>query len=175
MSEIASSQYIYILNDPDNIISVFDELRYDRSDIDILSPTMRKHVIQKLEKSGFKQISGNILENKQTDTRCLFPKFHTLGSSPFDISHYISKRIQDYYVLTPTQTACQFINHYNFDDALEKICLLIEKQPINVFKLLDYLEQKDSHQDFLKAITFLRDKQKSLIETEPLCHMRSLG
>ena len=103
------------------------------------------------------------------------PKFHALGSSPFDITRYTHKRDQDYYILTPTQTACLIIDAYDFDQALESISALIEEQPINIFKLMDYLENTEKHQSFLKAITTLRDRQKTAVQKETLKLRKSLG
>ena len=55
--------YLIVMNNPKNIISIFDELRYDRADADLVSPAMRRHVVEKLKTLGFKQKSGNIIEN----------------------------------------------------------------------------------------------------------------
>lgn len=169
------NKYITIPKSPINIISIFDELKYDRSDLDLVSPAMRHHILERLKKYGFKQTSGNIIEQTQLDVRCIIPKYHALGSSPFDITRYTPKRDHDYYILTPTQTACQFVNTLVFDEAVDAISLLISKQPINLFKLLDFLENNPSHQDFKMAINHLNDLQKTAVESEQLRTMRSLG
>lgn len=173
--QAALGPYLYLADSNLKIVSVFDDLRYDRSDADMLSPAMRSHLVQKLKPLGFKQISGNVLENKELDIRCLMPKSHALGASPFDITRYTPKRDQDVYLLTSTQTACQFVDHYNLQDAVEKISQLIAKQPINLYRLMDYLEPKPAHQNFLQAIGHLKYVQRVAVESEPLCHMRALG
>ncbi len=168
-------RYLYLLNQPDNIISIFDELHYDRSDIDMVSPAMRQYVIEMLETQGFKQLSGNVVVNNVEDVQCIIPKFHALGSSPFDIIRYTPKRQQDFYILTPTQTACQFIDHYEHEKAVENICQLIEQQPINLFKLMDYLENKKHHLEFKKKIYMIKEFQNTAINNQPLKNRRSLG
>ncbi|MEM8878805.1 MAG: hypothetical protein AAGD23_13180 [Pseudomonadota bacterium] len=167
--------YMQVADTALNLISVFDDLRYDRSDADMLSPAMRRHAISKLGALGFRQVSGTVLEQREADVRCLMPKFHALGASPFDITRYTPKREQDFYLLTPTQTACQFIDHYALEDALTRVRTLITRQPINIYRLMDYLEDKPSHQNFLKAIGHLKYVQREAVESEPLRRRRALG
>lgn len=166
--------YLTVIDNPENIISIFDELRYDRADADMVSPAMRRHVVEQLKKMGFKQKSGNIIENIHEDIRCIIPKSHALGASPFDILRYTHKRQQDYYILTSTQAACQLVESYPTEEAVLKIGELIEKQPINVNRLYDYLEDNDTHQAFLHAIPHLRYLQRLALKSEPLCRMRAL-
>lgn len=166
--------YLYIPESSINVISVFDELYYDRADSDLVSPAMRKHLVLKLSQLDFKQTSGNIWEHKQDDVRCIIPKTHALGASPFDILRYTKKREQDFYILTPTQTACQFVVLYTIEKAVEKIGQLISRQPININRLYDYLESIPTHQDFLQAIPHLRYRQRTAVTTEPLSKMRAL-
>ena len=92
------------------LISIFDDLKYDRADIDMISPAMRNYAVTKLGQFGFKQTSGNMLQHEEASIRCLIPKFHALGASPFDITRYTKRGDQDFYILTPTQTACQYID-----------------------------------------------------------------
>ena len=166
----------FLVADPElRVFSVFDDLRYDRADADMVSPAMRKHAIERLGGLGFRQISGNVLENADADVRCLIPKSHALGASPFDITRYTERREQDFYLLTPTQTACQFIDHYPLDDAVERIKVLVTKHPINLYRLMDYLEHKPAHRDFLGAIGHLKYVQREAVESEPLCRRRALG
>ncbi|MEO0774430.1 MAG: hypothetical protein AAFZ04_14770, partial [Pseudomonadota bacterium] len=136
---------------------------------------MRNHAIDQLGRIGFRQISGNVLEDRAADRRCLMPKSHALGASPFDITRYTPRRAQDFYLLTPTQTACQIIDHYDHEEAVERIVNLIRVQPINLFRLMDYLEHTDSHREFLKAIKFLQKTQKEAVKSEPLKRRRALG
>lgn len=158
-----------------NLFSIFDDLKYDRSDIDMMSPAMRSHAIDRLGRLGFKQTSGRVLESKADDIRCLIPKFHALGSSPFDITRYTPKRERDYYLLTPTQTACQFIDGYPLDQAVEKIEGLLQSQPINLYKLFDYLDATPTHRDFTRALGHLIALQKEAVASKKLRGRRALG
>lgn len=157
------------------LLSVFDDLRYDRADADLMSPAMRKHAIDRVTPAGFRQISGSVLENRAADIRLLIPKQHALGASPFDITRYTPKRDQDLYLLTPTQAACQIIDAYDTVAAVTRIKALIAKHPINLFRLMDYLEHTDAHRAFLGAIGHLKLVQREAIEAEPLCRRRALG
>ncbi|MEM1050111.1 MAG: hypothetical protein AAGL24_28405 [Pseudomonadota bacterium] len=157
-----------------NVFSVFDDLKYDRADADILSPGMRNHAIERLKHLGFKQKTGSVLHNKAEDVFCYIPKPQVLGASPFDVTRYTPKRQQDFYILTPTQTACQFIDTYPYEIALEKTVALVQKQPINLYRLLDYLEKKPKHKAFREALGQVKSVQREAVASEPLCRRRAL-
>ena len=157
------------------LFSVFDDLRYDRADADLLSPAMRKHAIARLGTLGFKQTTGTILTEPSCGIRCLIPKFHALGASPFDITRYTPRNDGDYFLLTPTQTACQFIDHYPHEEAVERIRDLIRQHPINLYRLMDYLETKPAHAQFQNAIGHLKYVQREAITSDPLRTKRALG
>ena len=161
--------------DPDlRLISVFDDLTYDRADLDILSGPMRRHAVTKLAQLGFKQISGTTIENRTDDIRVLIPKIHAQGASPFDAARYLARRPQDYVLLTPTQAACQIIDSYPCEEAVARITILIRKHPINLLKIADHLEHKESHRIFSGAIGHLKFVQRAAIESEPLRGRRAL-
>lgn len=166
--------YLAIADEALKLISVFDDLKYDRADLDMLSGPMRRHVLAKLAPLGVKQVSGTVLESKTDDVRMHLPRFHALGASPFDATRYSPRRARDYFVLTPTQAACQIVDHYPVGDAVRKIGALVVKHPINLFRLMDYLERKDSHQAFLGAIGHLKLVQREAVESEPLRTRRAL-
>lgn len=166
--------YLHIADTDLKLLSVFDDLKYDRSDADMLSPAMRRHVVQRLEKLGYRQTSGTVVKHGQSGICGLMPKFHALGASPFDITRYAPKQEQDFYILTPTQTACQFIDNYPLDEAVERVKALIEKQPINLLRLQDFLEHKPAHQDFLTAVGHLKYVQRVAVQSDPLRSMRAL-
>ena len=92
-------KYLLLTDEPLNIISIFDELRYDRSDIDMLSPGMRQHITNKLKTIGFKQKSAKLLISEDKKFRCHLPMNHALGSSPFHATDYLGKKDGDYFVL----------------------------------------------------------------------------
>ncbi|GAA0778415.1 hypothetical protein [Roseibium denhamense] len=168
------SVYMTLADADQNIFSVFDDLKYDRSDADIMSPGMRTHAAAQLKPFGFNQVSGSVLQNKDEDIVCYIPKPQVLGASPFDITRYTPKRPQDYYVLTPTQTACRFIDTYAFEEAVERITALVQKQPINLLRLMDYLEDKPAHINIRKALGHFQAVQKLAVASEPLRRRRAL-
>ena len=156
--------YLYVPQAGPNMISVFDALTYDRSDADLVAPAMRLHLVKQLKKLGFQQRSGNVLENPNEDVRCIIPKAHALGASPFFVADYTPKRAQDYFVLTPTQTACQLIAHFPVEQAVAQIKALIAHQPINILRLSDYLQYCDPYQAFAPAVNHLLYVQRQAIE-----------
>ena len=84
------------------------------------------------------------------------------------------RRAQNYYLLTPTQTAAQFVLHYPVETAVEHIKTLVARQPVNLLRLSDYLEQRRDHQDVLSAIGHLKYVQRMAVESEPLRRRRAL-
>ncbi|MEM6355803.1 MAG: hypothetical protein AAF844_08980 [Pseudomonadota bacterium] len=167
--------YLHLVTTDLRVLSVFDDTTYDRADADMLSPAMRQHAIAKLRRLGFRQKTGTLLVHDESDIRFMIPKFHALGASPFDIARYVELGPQDFLILTPTQTACQFIDNYPLDEAVAAVKALIDTQPINIYRLMDYLEKKPTHQDFLKAIGHLKYVQRMAVTSEPLCRRRALG
>ncbi|MCV6596535.1 MAG: hypothetical protein OIF40_05550 [Mangrovicoccus sp.] len=175
LRELGKDPYLHVADWDLNLISVFDELRYDRADGDFLSTAMRAYGARKLKPLGFRQVSGAVIENRERDVRVLMPKFHALGASPFDAARYTEKRPQDFYLLTPTQTACQFVDHYDTEEAVERIKALIIRHPANLLRLFDFLEDKPAHHRVKEAIGHLKYVQRQAIETEPLKGRRGLG
>ena len=156
------------------LISVFDDLRYDRADLDMVTGPMRRYVALKLAPLGFTQVSGSVIENSAEDVRVRIPKIHALGASPFDAARYLARRPQDYVLLTPTQAACQLIDGCSLNDAVERIKTLIAKHPINLGKIEDHLDRSEKHQRFSGAIGHLLFVQRQAVGSEPLRHRRAL-
>ncbi|WP_086933946.1 hypothetical protein [Agarilytica rhodophyticola] len=155
-------------------ISVFDDLHYDRSDLDVMAPGMRRYVKNKLESIGFAQISGCRFKNEVYDIVCEMPKLNVKGASPFDATNYIKKREYDLFIMTPTQLAAHYIDSLEHAEAVEKIMNLVHKHPVNLFKIMDFVEDKVAHQNFLSVIHHIINEQKKAIKTEPLCRLKSL-
>ena len=59
--------------------------------------------------------------------------------------------------------------------AVDRIKGLIIRQPINLYKILDYLERKPLHTEFASAIGHLRLIQREAVASEPLKTRRALG
>lgn len=174
LSALNSDVYLAVMQAPLNLVSVFDDLKYDRSDLDAVSAPMRRRVVSKLAPMGFRQISGGVLENAEADMRMYFPKFRALGAGPFDTTRDTPRRKQDFYVLTPTQTACQLIQHHSTDDAVAAIEVLIARQPVNLLRIMDFLEKSDAHKAFAGAIGHLEAVQREAVASEPLRSRRAL-
>ena len=168
-------QYITNINIDLKILSIFDDIRYDRADLDVITGPMREHAIRKLRNFGFIQINGSILENAHRNLRIIIPKSHTLGASPFDATRYTKKRDQDLYMLTPTQAACQIIDQCYPCDAVDRIKNLIACQPINILRILDFLERKPAHAIYRENVRMFRDFQKEVITNGSPKHQRPLG
>ena len=167
--------YLHVADEGLRLLSVFDDLTYDRADADILTPGMRAHLAKQLKGLGFRQKSGNLFVHGQAEERCLLPKSHALGASPFDILRYTERGAKDYVALTPTQVACQVIDAYPLEEAVERVKDLIIRHPINLFRLMDYLESKPAHDAFQTAIGHLRFVQREAVEGSQLRRLRPLG
>lgn len=175
MAVLDRDPYLTVADWDANLISVFDEIRYDRADGDFLSVGMRNHAVRKLAPLGFQQRSGTVIENAEADIRIVMPKFHALGASPFDATRYTEKRAQDFFLLTPTQTACRFIDSCDTTEAVARIKELVIHQPVNLLRILDYLEDKPAHCAFEAAIGHLLFVQREAVDAEPLRTRRGLG
>lgn len=167
--------YMMLADDRLNIYSVFDDLKYDRADADLMTPAMRAHALLKLKPIGFRQVSGGVLKDKARDIVCYIPRPQVLGASPFDITRYTPKRERDFYLLTPTQTACRFIDAYPFEVAFEKISAMVTRQPINLLRLMDFLERKPAHDTIREALGHFKWVQDEAVRSEPLRRRRALG
>ncbi|MEM1162557.1 MAG: hypothetical protein AAGJ28_16615 [Pseudomonadota bacterium] len=166
--------YLMIADSPLQLISVFDDLHYDRADLDMVSGPMRRRAADKLAPLGFKQISGSVLENRAEDIRVLLPKFKALGASPFDATRYTPRREQDYFILSPTQAACQIIDNYAPDDAARQLSELVVKHPVNLLRIFDFLERKAAHTAFKDAIGQLTYLQRQAVSGTSLKTRRAL-
>ena len=171
---INSDPYLCIADEELQLISVFDDLKYDRADLDIVSGPMRLRALEKLKPLGFDQTSGSVFENKAADIRCILPKFRALGASPFDATRDVPRREQDYFILTPTQAACLIINSQPLGKAVELLEALVIKHPVNLLRLFDYLEPNPVHQSFRPAVGHLTLLQREAVSKEPLKTRRAL-
>lgn len=175
LNEADLGPYLLVADRRLRLLSVFDDLTYDRADADMVSPGMRLYLARALKPLGFKQMSGNIFAEPVSGVRCLLPKSHALGASPFDILRYAERKPIDYFVLTPTQVACQLIESYDHGEAVERTKDLIRQHPINILRLMDFLEAKPAHEAFQKAIGHLLFVQREAVESASLRRLRPLG
>ena len=169
------SPYLQLADSGLGILSVFDDLKYDRADADLMSPAMRRFAVTQVQPLGFRQVSGSVLEQDGSGARIVIPKLHSLGASPFDITRYTPKRAADFYLLTPTQTVCRYIDCYPLEEALDRALGLVRKHPINLYRLMDYLERKPTHSAFRSVLGDIKKAQREAGESEPLCRRKALG
>lgn len=166
--------YLMVADMDLHLISVFDDLRYDRADLDMLSPPMRQRALSKLRPLGFVQRSGTVFENRAEDIRIHLPRFRALGASPFDALRDTELRPHDYALLTPTQTAAQIIAAHPLDKVVERLKALVAKHPVNLLRLEDFLEREPRHEAFRDALGHLIYVQREAIAQEPLKTRRAL-
>jgi hypothetical protein len=157
------------------VISVFDDVKYDRSDIDILGPGMRRYVTKFLTALDCKTRSGSCIVHRQSGLNCWLPKPSVLAASPFDITRYQPRDPEDIYILTPTQTAAYLFQHMDFDLAIIAIFEMIKTQPVNLLKLLDTLETHRERQYYAPVVRYLLDCQKQGVKQAGMKFKRSLG
>lgn len=170
----SSDPYLYVLPPPIPAISIFDDLRFDRSDIDNLSPGMYRYVNDTLCSVGFKRMSGRCFGHETYAIKCIIPQARVQGASPFHATHYLKKSESDFYILTPTQCAALIIEEYKLEQAVTHLVELIHHHPINLFKIKDHLESKDRHQQFLQAIPHLKYTQRIAVSSPPLSLLKTL-
>jgi len=166
--------YLMVADTGLRLISVFDDLHYDRADLDMLSGPMRRHALTRLVPLGFKQRSGSVIENRAEDVLIHMPKFRALGASPFDALRDTVLRVQDYALLTPTQVAAQIITEHPTDVAMERLSALVVKHPVNLLRLFDYLEPIPTHRAFRNVLGQLVFLQRKAVSMEPLKTRRAL-
>ncbi len=171
---IDNDPYLAVVDAAHQILSVFDDLRFDRSDADIMAGPMRTHIALRLAPFGFRQVSGHVIENTAQDIRMIIPKFRALGESPFDATSYAPRRPQDFFILTPTQAACKLIDTYPLEEAQDRILALLRKHPINIYRILDFMDRSDRHMAFRPVLGHLKFVQRNAIRSEPLCRRRAL-
>ncbi len=171
---INADPYLHVADAQHRIISVFDDLRFDRADMDMLTGPMRAYAVAKLAPFGVEQVRGHVLEQRDLNIRMHLSRFRALGASPFDAARETTRRDQDYYILTPTQTACYFIDAYAFHDAIDQIAGLVVKHPVNLLRISDFWTLESRNKEILPAIGHLKLIQRKAVESDPLCRRRAL-
>jgi hypothetical protein len=173
--EIIGGDEYLLWRDSIRVLSVFDDVRYDRSDIDLLGPGMRRYVSQVLTGLECKAKSGKCIEHSDADIKCWLPKPSVLAASPFDITRYQPREANDIYILTPTQTAAYFFQQLDFDLAIMAIGDMIESQPVNILKLLDTLNSRRERSYYAPVLRYLLDCQKQVVSQPGFKFKRTLG
>jgi hypothetical protein len=147
IEKLKDDKYLFFLETPHNLVCVFDHIRYDRSDADLLSQAQRKYLLNKLVEYGYYHKTGRVLISESHKTKFIFPKQNILGASISDFIKHEKREDQDLFVLTPTQMAIYIINTIK-NDTLEILKNLISKHPINLKKIYDH-SHNESSKDFI--------------------------
>ena len=155
--------------------SVFEDVKYDRSDIDILGPGMRRYVTNFLTTLDCKTRSGRCIVHRHSGLNCWLPKPSVLAASPFDITRYRPREPKDIYILTPTQTAAYLFQHLDFDLAIIAIFEMIKTQPVNLLKLQDTLQHHHERHYYAPVLRYLLDCPQPGVPPGRMKFKRSLG
>lgn len=173
-ADIEKDKYLHWHEDI-NAISVFDDVKYDRADVDMLTPAMRKYITNYLVERGCKLKSGASVIHKALGLTFILPKPSVLGASPFDITRHFPRNDGDIYIFTPTQTAAYLFDHVDLESAVEQMSEMIKQQPVNLLKLEDAIGKQAKRQDYLQAMGYLTYCQRQSIEQPGMRFKRSLG
>lgn len=174
LSVLNADPYLMVADAELRLISVFDDLYYDRADLDMLSAPMRRRALSKLAPLGFVQRSGSVIENRDEDIRIHLPKFRALGASPFDALRETPMRPQDFALLTPTQAAAQLIATHPIETAKERVAAIVVKHPVNLLRLFDFQEPGPSQAPVREMLGELVTLQGAAVANEPLKSRRAL-
>lgn len=158
-----------------NIISVYDDNFYDRSDFDAINAAQKKYLKLSLKNFNYEWSSGRVLESSLYPLKFLCPKPKTLMSSPYDILDFENKPPNSIFILTPTQTLGQLLK-LEFDAVSLKTQAkaLITKTPVNLLKLKDGLRDEP----LVKLNSILSNLsifQKKIISAPKFKNKRQLG
>ena len=174
--EKIENENILAFGKPFNLVSIYDDRLYDRSDADFMNPSMRNYFKDRLKKLKYDWLSGNVLGSRIFSTKFIFPRNGILGASPFDITRYEKRGSEDYFVLTPTQVAGYLIQTQIGKDLIDNLKKLISKHPINLEKLRDHLSSdKKLDEKFNSFYVDLRNFQSEIIKSEELRKKSRIG
>jgi hypothetical protein len=166
--------YLYLADAELRLISVFDDLRYDRADMDMLTGPMRARAARTLAPLGLRQVSGGMMANPARGLRLHLPKFRALGASPFDALRDTARARGDYALLTPTQAACAILDGHATDAAVPRLERLVTRHPVNLLRIFDYLDRSARHDGYRRAIGHLVPLQRAAVREAPLRDRRAL-
>lgn len=172
---ISADDYLYWLPEV-GVISVYDDGLYDRSDLDILSPGMRDHVVQYLTQHDCRQKRGKCIVAPDSKGHFWLSKPSVLlATSPYDVTDSLPRQPGDVYILTPTQASAFVLENLPLQTAVAVIEGLGKQQPMNIGKLEDYLPPHFNKPDLLGAFTYLRSQQKAVRAKSGMKFKRALG
>jgi len=148
-----------------NIITIFDSVKYDRSDQELLSASQRNHIGNVLEENGHKRLTGNSYQNITTKQVMRFTTPKTLGVSPLNELQYNFNQ-EDIFIVTPGTYFLFLVMKFNElqkENILQEIMQLISTHPVNLDQLLS-VSRHDVFYPFLKQKfpEFVKHQQDSI-------------
>lgn len=169
-------KYLYLYNEKFQAVSIFDHIRYDRSDYDMLSPPQRKYLLKLLLDNSGRQITGRKVAFED-GTTITFPRANAMSPSPGDVLEELSQDEGHFLVLTPTQLAYALIKELHDEPELlmSELNKLITAQPINLYKVQDYAESEGMKSFLRKNLESLKAAQETITTSEPMKNRRHLG
>jgi hypothetical protein len=172
---IKTDGYLYWLPEI-GVISVYDDNLYDRSDSDLLSPGMRRHIAQFLKQFGGHQKRGTCIAAPDALGHFWLSKpSFALGASPYDATRYLPREQDDIYILTPTQASAYLLDHLPLPAAVTAIESLGAQQPMNIGKLEDYMPEHFDKPVYRGALNYLHTQQKAVSVQPRMKFKRTLG
>jgi hypothetical protein len=172
---INDDDYLYWLPEI-GVISVYDDSLYDRSDLDLLSPGMRRHVTQYLEQHGCRHKRRTCIAAPESLVYFWLSKPSVLlATSPYDVTRSIPRQPDDIYILTPTQASAYLLDSLALQPAVAAIEALGKQQPMNIGKLEDYMPEHFDKPDLRGVFTYLRTQQKAVRTQSGMKFKRALG
>ena len=167
---------IFVFGSPFNLVSIYDDRIYDRSDADLMNTSMRNYFKESLTELEYDWLSGNILGSPLFTTTFIFPKNGILGASPFDTTRFEKRGKDDYFVLTPTQVAGYLIQFKCGEGLLENLKKLISYHPINLDKLKDHLNSDKALEPVFNSIYVqLKNYQSKIVNSDKLLKKSRIG
>jgi hypothetical protein len=122
-----------------NIISIFDSVKYDRSDQELLSASQRNHIGKILEENDHKRLTGNSYQNINTKKVLRFTTPKMLGVSPLNELQYNFNK-EDIFIVTPGTYFLFLVMKFDElqkENILKEIMQLISIHPVNLDQLLN--------------------------------------
>lgn len=156
----AQDKYMYA-NGQDNLITVYDDNVFDRSDFDVLNGPQRQYLVHQLVDQGHRQISGKKLQNIEHGFELEFCQSPSLGVSPMVQLErcYTPNKM---WMVTPT-TFALFLFSKNASDCVARVEDLIQTCPVNFKKMIDVSRHDAYHHAIMKASKHLQAFQKDVI------------
>ena len=152
-----------------NALSIFDDNVYDRSDLDILNPSQRLFIVEKLKIHGFKLISGNVIA--RGEEKFEFLKNGHIGSIPGHLIDYSNS--QSILILTVLQMFSLIIRRDSLVGELsEEFFDFLSCCPVNLEKIKDICKREEYFEFFMSHYDNIREFQKKNIN-ENLCTKKS--